>query len=222
VDRVNVAAQILLVVLGAIGFYEARTFSAVEKFLSKLGLLKRFIFRSRTVTTIQDKTTGECQTTAATATGLIAITPLPRPPGTAAGVNERGHEMVVVEEYSEDLSPTFYLTVAGSTIVLLVVIGRPITFWLALPFVEVARSVTVWSTATWTWYLLLVPVLSLAHLILGLLAFVITYTFCLSSLLKSALLASSYVAKRLTPTGFKLVLFVFFVVASVITLVFSS
>lgn len=102
-ERLRIAAQIALLVVGAIGFYQARTFSVVQGILSKLGLLKRFIFRSRTVTTREDKETGERITTSSTATGLIAITPAPRPPGTIVGVNKLGHEMVIVEEYNEDL-----------------------------------------------------------------------------------------------------------------------
>jgi hypothetical protein len=85
VEHLASALDILLIILGAIGFYEARSFSAIQKILSRLGFLKRYIFRSRTVTIIENKPTGERDRRSATATGLIAITPAPRPAGTVVG-----------------------------------------------------------------------------------------------------------------------------------------
>ena len=215
-ERLNVVAQIVLIVVGAIGFYEARTFNVVQKILSKLGFLKRFIFRSRTVTTLENRTTGELNTTSATATGLISITPPPRPVGTIVGVSEDGHKLIVAEEHSEDLPIPFYVVVAGLAIGLLIFFGRPVTFWLGLPFVEIVRSVTVWSGVYWSWSALLIPMLSLGHILLGLVALSLIYTVALGAILKSALLASDFVATRITPEVFKFMLFILFLGASIV------
>jgi hypothetical protein len=214
-ERFSIAAQIVLIIVGAIGFYEARTFSVVQNSLSKLGLLKRFVFHSRRVTTLEDKETGErMPPTSISATGLIAITPAPRPAGTIVGVNELGHELVIVEEHSEDRPALFYLIVSALAIGLIVGLGRPVAFWLTVPFIEIARSVTVWSGG-WSWGSLLA---SPGHFLLGMIAFGLVYTLCFAAVVKSALLGASFAAPRINSKIFKFILFILFVGASILTI----
>jgi hypothetical protein len=213
-ERFRIAAQIVILVVGAIGFYQARAFSVVQSSLSKLGFLKRFIFRSKTVTTLEDKETGDRTTTSSTATGLIAITPAPRSAGTIVGVNKLGHEVVIVEEHNEDLPTAYYLIVAVLAIGLIIGLGRPATFWLTVPFTQIARSVTVWSGG-WSWGSLLA---SPGHFLLGIIALSLVYTVCLAAVVKSGLLGASFVGARINPKIFTFILFILFVGASILTI----
>lgn len=221
-ERLASALDILLIILGAIGFYEARSFGAVRKLLSRLGFLKRFIFRSRTVTIVENKSTGERDTLTATATGLFAFTPAPRPPGTVLGTDADGNEIVVVEEHNEDLADGFYFTVAALTTVLWITVGHSVLFWLALPFRQIIRAATVWSDFSWSLSGLIVPMSSLGHLLLGVVTLGLVYTLGLGAILKSALIISDTIATRATRGGFRFVLCVLFVGASVGKLLVGS
>jgi len=217
-EQVRVAAEVLLIVVGAVGFYEARSFSAVHNVLSRLGFLKRFIVRSRTVTVVENAVTGHRDTLSATATGLIAITPSPRPPGTIVGHDAQGSEILIVQEYNEDLPSVFYFTTAALIIAVWIGVGRSILFWLGLPFTVGARSVTVWTDLSWSWSVISVPLISLGYLLLGVVSLFLIYTYGVGSTLKSAGLISEASAKHLSPSGFKFMLFVLFVGASLLVL----
>jgi hypothetical protein len=127
-----------------------------------------------------------------------------------------------VEEYNEDLPDRFYFSVAAVAVAGFITVGQSLPFWLALPFDALIRAAVFWSEFSLSFSALSVPIMSLWHLLLGVVACGLVYTLCLGAILKTSLIASDMIATRATPAGFHFVLFLLFIGAAVLRLLVGT
>lgn len=213
VIRVNMVAQILLYFVGAIGFYEARSFCFVSTVLSRIAFLKRFLFHSRTTTIVENMKTGERDSWASSATGLFVFTSEPRPPGTVIEFPQSGESFVIIEERREDLPSLFYFVAATVVLTIIIGIGNGILYWLFLPFIRFIKAFTVWSELALSWSAFFIPFWFLWHFLLGILFFALVYTLGVGTTLKSFLLIANSISERLTQSVYHFLLFLVFFIA---------
>jgi hypothetical protein len=167
VTRLNMVAQIVLYFAGAVGFYEARNYRFVSAVLSRIAFLKRFFFHSRVVTVVENLKTGERDSWTRSATGLLAFTGELQPSGTIIKNSESNEAFVIIEERREDLANRFYFVASAVALIILIVIGNGIVYWLLLPFREFLKAFTVWGDLNFSRSALLIPLLSFWYFIIG-------------------------------------------------------
>ncbi len=127
------------------------------------------------------------------------------------GVGNRPPEPAI-----ENFHPRYVFASALAIALLVVASHESLPYWLAFPFAQAAKALTIWRTFEWEWFALLLPFRSAGYLIWFLVTMFLIYGLGVAIFVRAIALASVWVHKHLSEASFHALLFGVSVIAGLL------